>query len=59
MAGKNFDGKNVIHKSGSVWRIEGHKNKGANNAAGFWPQKFKTKKSASAALKAYHAKKGS
>lgn len=55
---EKFDHKNVIHKEGNNWRVEGHKNKGANNSKGMWPQKFKTKTAASNALKAYHAKKG-
>lgn len=53
-----FNHKNVIHKEGDHWRIEGRKNVGNNNSKGYWPQKFKTKQSAILALKGYHARKG-
>lgn len=47
--GKHTAGRqaSVIHKEGDHWRIM------SNKTGSFWPQKYKTRKSALAALKAY------
>ncbi len=41
-----------IEKRGDKWRII------SNKTGKLWPQKYKTRKSAEAALDAYHASKG-